>query len=51
MKKSTYLIALALGASTITFAQNVGINTDGNDPDANTLLHLNNDAGSSLDSA
>ena len=51
MKKSTYLIALALGASTTTFAQNVGINTDGNDPDANTLLHLNNDAGSSLDSA
>ena len=51
MKKSTYLIALALGASTITFAQNVGINTDGNDPDANTLLHINNDAGSSLDSA
>ena len=51
MKKSTYLIALALGVSTITFAQNVGINTDGNDPDANTLLHLNNDAASSLDSA
>ena len=51
MKKSTYLIALAFGASTITFAQNVGINTNGNDPDANTLLHLNNDAGSSLDSA
>ena len=51
MKKSTYLIALAFGASALTFAQNVGINTDGNDPDANTLLHLNNDAGSSLDSA
>tara|TARA_Y100001954_G_scaffold210294_1_gene236039 strand:- start:1702 stop:3135 length:1434 start_codon:yes stop_codon:yes gene_type:complete len=51
MKKSTYLIALAFGASTITFAQNVGINTDGNDPDANTLLHLNNHSGSSLDSA
>ena len=51
MKKSTYLFAIALGVSTITFAQNVGINTDGNDPDANTLLHLNNDAGSSLDSA
>ena len=51
MKKSTYLFALALGASTVAFAQNVGINTDGSDPDANTLLHLNNDAGSSLDSA
>ena len=51
MKKSTYLIALAFGVSTTTFAQNVGINTDGNDPDANTLLHLNNDAASSLDSA
>ena len=50
MKKSTYLIALALGASTITFAQNVGINTDGSDPDANTILHIKNHSGSSLDS-
>ena len=49
MKKSTYLIAFALGASTITFAQNVGVNTDGSDPDANTLLHIKNDASSSKD--
>ena len=51
MKKSTYLIALALGASTITFAQNVGINTDGSDPDSDAILHINNHSGSSADSS
>ena len=52
MKKSNYLIALTLGASTITFAQNVGITTDpSTDSDANTILHLNDHSGSSLDSA
>ena len=50
MKKSTYLFAFALGASTITFAQNVGVNTDGSDPDANTILHIKNHFESSLDS-
>jgi len=51
MKKSTYLIALALGASAITFAQNVGINTDGSDPDSDAILHINNHSGSSADSS
>ena len=51
MKKSAYLIALALGASTITFAQNVGINTDGSDPDSDAILHINNHSGSSADSS
>ncbi len=51
MKKSTYLIALALGASTITFAQNVGINTDGSDPDSDAILHIKNDAASGKDSS
>ena len=49
MKKSNYLIALALGASTITFAQNVGINTDGSDPDSDAILHVkDNNADSSV---
>jgi hypothetical protein len=51
MKKSTYLLALTLGISTVNLAQTVGVNTDGSDPDANTLLHLNNHSASSLDSA
>ncbi|MDG1516992.1 MAG: hypothetical protein P8Q42_03105, partial [Flavobacteriales bacterium] len=49
MKKSTYLIALALGASTISLAQNVGINTDGSDPDTDALLHLLNTNSTALD--
>ena len=49
MKKSTYLIALALGVSTLTFAQNVGINTDGSDPDSDAILHVkDNNADSSV---
>ena len=48
MKKSNYLIALALGASTITFAQNVGINTDGSTPDGDAILHIFNHSGSSI---
>lgn len=49
MKKSNYLIALALGASTITFAQNVGINTDGSDPDTDAILHVkDNNSDSSV---
>ena len=51
MKKSTYLFALALGVSTLTFAQNVGINTDGSDPDSDAILHINNHSGSSADSS
>ena len=49
MKKSTYLFALALGASSVTFAQNVGINTDGSDPDTDALLHLLNTNSTALD--
>ncbi len=48
MKRSNYLIALALGVSTITFAQNVGINTDGSDPDSDAILHIFNHSGSSI---
>jgi uncharacterized protein (TIGR02145 family) len=49
MKKSTYLFAIALGASSVTFAQNVGINTDGSDPDTDALLHLLNTNSTALD--
>ena len=49
MKKSTYLFALALGVSTISLAQNVGINTDGSDPDTDALLHLLNTNSTALD--
>ena len=51
MKKSTYLFALALGASALTFAQNVGINTDGSNPDGDAILHIKNDAASGKDSS
>ena len=51
MKKSTYLFTLALGVSTITFAQNVGINTDGSTPNGDALLHIKNDASSGKDSS
>jgi hypothetical protein len=51
MKKSTYLFALALGASTVTFAQNLGINTDGSNPDGDAILHIKNDAASGKDSS
>ena len=51
MKKSTYLIALALGASTITFAQNVGkLNIDGVIRTKIQFCILKNHSGSSLDS-
>jgi len=40
MKKSILLIALALGTGSVTFAQNVGINTDGSDPDSDAILHV-----------
>ena len=49
MKKSTYLLVLALALSTFTFAQNVGINTDGSDPDSDAILHIKNDASSGKD--
>ena len=49
MKKSTYLFALALGVSSVAFAQNVGINTDGSDPDTDALLHLLNTNSTALD--
>jgi hypothetical protein len=51
IKKSTYLLALTLGISTVTLAQNVGVNTDGSDPDSDAILHIKNDAGSSKDSS
>ena len=51
MKKSTYLLVLALALSTFTFAQNVGINTDGSDPDSDAILHIKNDASSGKDSS
>ena len=47
MKKLVYL--LAFGVSTISFAQNVGINTDGSDPDTDALLHLLNTNSTALD--
>lgn len=50
MKKSKYLLGLALGLSTFTYAQNFGINTDGSDPDGDAILHIKNDASSGLDS-
>ena len=49
MKKSTYLFAIALGVSSVTLAQNVGINTDGSDPDTDALLHLLNTNSTALD--
>ena len=49
MKKSTYLFALAFGVSSVTLAQNVGINTDGSDPDTDALLHLLNTNSTALD--
>jgi uncharacterized protein (TIGR02145 family) len=49
MKKSTYLFAIALGVSSVTFAQNVGINTDESDPDTDALLHLLNTNSTVLD--
>lgn len=51
MKKSAYLLVLALALSTITFAQNVGINTDGSTPNGDALLHIKNDASSGKDSS
>ena len=49
MKKLTYLFAIALGVSTISLAQNLGINTDGSDPDTDALLHLLNTNSIALD--
>jgi uncharacterized protein (TIGR02145 family) len=46
MKNSTYLLALSLGISTVSLAQNVGINTDGSDPDSDAILHIKNHSGS-----
>ena len=51
MKKSTYLLALTLGVSTVTLAQSVGVNTDGSDPDSDAILHVKNHSGSSSDSS
>jgi len=51
MKKSTYLLALTLGISTVNLAQTVGVNTDGSDPDSDAILHVKNHSGSSSDSS
>ena len=51
MKKSTYLVALTLGISTVNLAQTVGVNTDGSDPDSDAILHVKNHSGSSSDSS
>ena len=51
MKKSAYILGLALTASTLSYDQNVGINTDGSNPDGDAILHIKNDAASGKDSS
>ncbi|MDC1188889.1 fibrobacter succinogenes major paralogous domain-containing protein [Flavobacteriales bacterium] len=51
MKKKSTIIALTLGTVLSIQAQNVGINTDGSDPDSDAILHINNHSGSSADSS
>lgn len=50
MKKHFYTIIFLTSLTFAVNAQTIGINTDGSNPDANSILHLNNDAASSLDS-
>ncbi len=49
MSKLVYLLSIVLGVSTVSFAQNVGINTDGSDPDTDALLHILNTNSTVLD--
>ena len=49
MKKKSTIIALTLGTVLSIQAQNVGINTDGSDPDSDAILHIKNDASSGKD--
>ena len=51
MKKKSTIIALTLGTVLSIQAQNLGINTDGSDPDSDAILHIKNHSGSSLDPA
>jgi hypothetical protein len=44
-------IIIVLGLSTVTLAQNIGINTDGSNPDKDALLHVNRTIGAGIDSA
>jgi hypothetical protein len=51
MKKALYTLIALLALSTFTHAQNVGVNTDGSDPDSDALLHVNRTTGVAIDSA
>jgi hypothetical protein len=51
MKKSLYTLIALLTLSIATHAQNVGVNTDGSDPDSDALLHVNRTTGVAIDSA
>lgn len=51
MKITYTLLGLTLGIALNTQAQNVGINTDGSNPDGDAILHIKNDAASGKDSS
>jgi hypothetical protein len=51
MKKALYTLITLLTLSIATQAQNVGVNTDGSDPDSDALLHVNRTTGVAIDSA
>ena len=51
MKTTIYTLGILLTASVSTLAQNVGINTDGSNPDADAVLHVNRTTGVAVDSA
>ena len=51
MKTIIYTLGILLTASVSTLAQNVGINTDGSNPDADAVLHVNRTTGVAVDSA
>ena len=51
MKKQFYTLAILSSLTVTVNAQNVGINTDGSNPDGDAILHIKNDASSSKDSS
>jgi len=51
MKKKLYTLAFLSSFAVATNAQNVGVNTDGSDPDGDAILHIKNDGASGKDSS
>jgi hypothetical protein len=51
MNKQFYIVAIFTSFAFVSQAQNIGVNTDGSDPDGDAILHIKNDGASGKDSS